>query len=114
MKNILIIAKMDLFKEQPSNNRVDLLNFLSTKQNIKIMNDKEGQTLKNWINKTKKRVKWEPDVIMGINRGGCIPGVYLSHRLKISHEVLDIRLRDYTAKPNLSVLEKAFAFQKKY
>ena len=55
---------MDLFKEQPSNNRVDLLNFLSTKQNIKIMNDKEGQTLKNWINKTKKRVKWEPDVII--------------------------------------------------
>jgi len=64
MKNILIIAKMDLFKEQPSNNRLDLLNFLSTKQNIKIMNDKEGQTLKNWINKTKKRVKWEPDVII--------------------------------------------------
>ena len=64
MKNILIIAKMDLFKEQPSNNRVDLLNFLSTKPNIKIMNDKEGQTLKNWINKTKKRVKWEPDIII--------------------------------------------------
>ena len=64
MKNILIIAKMDLFKEQPSNNRVDLLNFLSTKQNIKIMNDKQGQTLKNWINKTKKRVNWEPNVII--------------------------------------------------
>ncbi len=55
---------MDLFKEQPSNNRVDLLNFLSTKQNIKIMNDKEGQTLKSWISKTKKRIKWEPDVII--------------------------------------------------
>ena len=64
MKNVLIIAKMDLFKEQPSNNRVDLLNFLSTKPNIKIMNDKEGQTLKNWINKTKKRVKWEPNIII--------------------------------------------------
>lgn len=64
MKNILIIAKMDLFKEQPSNNRVDLLNFLSTKSNIKIMNDKEGQTLRNWITKTKKRVKWEPDIII--------------------------------------------------
>ena len=64
MKNVLIIAKMDLFKEQPSNNRVDLLNFLSTKQNIKIMNDKEGQTLKGWISKTKKRIKWEPDVII--------------------------------------------------
>jgi len=64
MKNILIIAKMNLFKEQPSNNRVDLLNFLSTKSNIKIMNDKEGQTLKGWISKTKKRIKWEPDVII--------------------------------------------------
>ena len=45
---------MDLFKEQPNNNRVDILNFLSTKKNIKVMNDKEGQTLKNWINKTEK------------------------------------------------------------
>ena len=64
MKNILIIAKLDLFKEQPSNNRVDILNFLSTKKNIKIMNDKEGQTLKSWISKTEKRVKWKPDVII--------------------------------------------------
>ena len=56
---------------------------------------------------------WMPNMILGINRGGCIPGVYLSHRLNIAHEVLDIRLRDHTAKPNLSVLEKAFAFQKK-
>ena len=29
------------------------------------------------------------------------------------HEALDIRLRDHTAKPDLRVLEKAFAFQKK-
>ena len=64
MKNILIIAKMDLFKEQPSNNRIDILNFLSKKTNIKIMNDKEGQTLKNWLTKTEKRVKWRPDVII--------------------------------------------------
>ena len=56
---------------------------------------------------------WMPTIILGINRGGCIPGVYLSHRLKIPHEALDIRLRDHTTKPNLSVLEKAFAFQKK-
>ena len=56
---------------------------------------------------------WMPSIILGINRGGCIPGVYLSHRLRTSHEVLDIRLRDHTTKPNLSVLEKAFAFQKK-
>ena len=56
---------------------------------------------------------WMPSIILGINRGGCIPGVYLSHRLNTPHEVLDIRLRDHTTKPNLSVLEKAFAFQKK-
>ena len=56
---------------------------------------------------------WMPSIILGINRGGCIPGVYLSHRINTPHEVLDIRLRDHTTKPNLSVLEKAFAFQKK-
>ena len=56
---------------------------------------------------------WMPTIVLGINRGGCIPGVYLSHRIKTPHEVLDIRLRDHTAKPNLTVLEKAFAFQKK-
>ena len=56
---------------------------------------------------------WMPSIVLGINRGGCIPGVYLSHRINTPHEVLDIRLRDHTTKPNLSVLEKAFAFQKK-
>ena len=56
---------------------------------------------------------WMPDLIISINRGGCIPGVYLSHRMKKPHEVVDIRLRDHQTKPNLSVLEKAYAFQKK-
>ena len=56
---------------------------------------------------------WMPNIILGINRGGCIPGVYLSHRLNTAHEVLDIRLRDHKSKPDLRVLEKAFAFQKK-
>ena len=60
-----------------------------------------------------KIYKLDPELIISINRGGCIPGVYLSHRLNTAHEVLDIRLRDHKAKPNLSVLEKAFAFQKK-
>ena len=56
---------------------------------------------------------WMPSIILGINRGGCIPGVYLSHRLSVPHEVLDIRLRDHTTKPDLRALEKAFAWQKK-
>ena len=60
-----------------------------------------------------EHLKWSPDLIISIARGGCVPGVYLSHRIKTPHEVLDIRLRDHTAKPNLTVLEKAFAYQKK-
>ena len=56
---------------------------------------------------------WLPDIVLGVNRGGCIPGVYLSHRLKKEHAVIDVRLRDHAAKPNLSVLEREFAFQKK-
>ena len=35
---------------------------------------------------------WMPNIILGINRGGCIPGVYLSHRLKTAHEVLPLLL----------------------
>lgn len=56
---------------------------------------------------------WIPDIVLGINRGGCIPGVYLSHRLKRPHEVLDVRLRDHTATPNLGVLEKLAQKQNK-
>ena len=47
---------------------------------------------------------WMPDVIMGINRGGCIPGIYLSHKIEIPHKVIDIQLRDSSVSPNFSVL----------
>lgn len=56
---------------------------------------------------------FQPDVVMGINRGGCIPGVYMSHRLGIPHEVLDVRLRDHKTEPDLTNLKKAYNFQKK-
>ena len=35
-----------------------------------------------------------PEIIFSINRGGCIPGVYLSHRINVQHKVIDIQLRD--------------------
>ena len=60
-----------------------------------------------------KKSTWIPEIILSVNRGGCVPGVYLSHRLSKPHEVLDVRLRDHTVKPNLTTLEKAFAYQKK-
>ena len=30
---------------------------------------------------------WNPDLILSINRGGCVPGVFLSHKMGIRHEV---------------------------
>ena len=35
--------------------------------------------------------KWKPDLILSINRGGCIPGIYLSHLRGINHEVLSFK-----------------------
>ena len=64
MVNILIIAKLQKFKEQPSDNRVLLLEFLSNKKNIKVLNDSNQTSLKRWIKKTKQRIKWEPNVII--------------------------------------------------
>jgi xanthine phosphoribosyltransferase len=30
---------------------------------------------------------WNPDLILSINRGGCVPGVFLSHKMGVRHEV---------------------------
>ena len=54
-----------------------------------------------------------PDVILGVNRGGLIPGVYLSHRMNRPHEVLDVRLRDHTAESNFDNLYRAVTLGKK-
>ena len=54
-----------------------------------------------------------PDIILGVNRGGLIPGVYLSHRLNRPHEVLDVRLRDHTAESNFDNLHRAVTLGKK-
>ena len=60
--------------------------------------------LSNIIRQMQKS-KWAPEVILSINRGGCIPGVYLSHAIKVPHKVLDVQLRDSDNKPNLDVLK---------
>jgi len=54
-----------------------------------------------------------PDVILGVNRGGLIPGVYLSHRLKRPHEVLDVRLRDHKTESNFDNLYRAISMGKR-
>ena len=48
---------------------------------------------------------FDPEVIVSINRGGCIPGVYLSHFLDKPHKMIDIKLVDSS--------ENKFSFFKK-
>ena len=45
---------------------------------------------------------FSPEIIFSINRGGCIPGVYLSHLLNIPHYVIDVQLRDQKNYINIS------------
>ena len=49
---------------------------------------------------------FDPDVIISINRGGCIPGIYLSHYLDKPHEVINIELRDSNIEPDLISIEE--------
>ena len=56
--------------------------------------------------------KFDPEVIISINRGGCIPGIYLSHYLDKPHEVINIELRDSNVEPDLiSIKEKIKQFK---
>ena len=54
---------------------------------------------------------YDPEVIISINRGGCTPGIYLSHNLYKPHEVFNIELRDSNIEPDLiSIKEKIKQF----
>ena len=49
---------------------------------------------------------WSPKVIISINRGGCVPGVFLSHRLNLKHKVIDIQFRDSNRSPDFKMVKK--------
>ena len=49
---------------------------------------------------------WSPEVIISINRGGCIPGIYLSHNLSLKHKVIDIQLRNSNKPPDLKIIKQ--------
>ena len=53
------------------------------------------------------QTEWFPELIISINRGGCVPGVYLSHAINVPHKVIDVQLRDEKNKPNLAILENS-------
>ena len=57
------------------------------------------------------RSNFDPEVIISVNRGGCIPGIYLSHYINKTHEVINIGLRDSKKEPDLnSIKEKIRQF----
>ena len=35
--------------------------------------------------------KWIPDIVLSVNRGGCVPGVFLSYMRGLDHEVLSFK-----------------------
>ena len=55
------------------------VSFKKIKEYIKILDSN--------INKS----NWNPDIILSINRGGCVPWVFLSHLRDINHEVLSFK-----------------------
>ena len=48
---------------------------------------------------------FNPEIIVSINRGGCIPGVYLSHFLNKPHKMVDIKSID-NQKISVNTLKK--------
>jgi hypoxanthine phosphoribosyltransferase len=55
------------------------VSFQKVKQNLVDINSKINQT------------NWKPDIILSVNRGGCVPGVFLSHMRDLDHEVLSFK-----------------------
>ena len=51
------------------------------------------------------RSNFDPEVIISVNRGGCIPGIYLSHCINKPHEVINIKLRDSKKEPDLNSIK---------
>ena len=64
--------------------------------------------IKNQIGKS----NFYPEIIFSINRGGCIPGVYLSHLFNIPHHVIDVQLRDQKNNINISNLTESAKLKK--
>jgi len=53
----------------------------------------------NRIIRQMKKQNWKPSVVVGITRGGLIPGVLISHKLDIPMCSLDVSFRDHTNSP---------------
>jgi len=58
--------------------------------------------------------RWKPDYIVGINRGGLIPAVMISHFMDLPMYTLDVRLRQHAGtESNLQMAEDAYGLEYK-
>jgi hypoxanthine-guanine phosphoribosyltransferase len=56
---------------------------------------------------------WTPDLIVGINRGGLVPGVMISQWFDCKHVPLSVSLRDHEdCESNLWLAELAFGYHR--
>ena len=49
--------------------------------------------MKTALSKITKQIynsNWMPEIILSVNRGGCVPGIYLSHEINIPHKLYGI------------------------
>ena len=62
----------------------------------KYLSQKSVENYIQIINQNIIESKWEPEIILSVNRGGCVPGVYISHYKSVAHKVLDFKGIDNT------------------
>lgn len=70
--------------------------------------------IQEWVNKISFDMfkdGWRPDYIVGLTRGGLIPGVMMSHTLDIPMHTLKVALRDNAdTESNCWMAEEAFGY----
>ncbi len=52
-----------------------------------------------------KTDKFKPDLIVGLSRGGLIPGVMLSHKMDVPFEAVAFSTRDFLAKDDSKIFD---------
>ena len=73
-----------------------------------------NQDLSNWVHNIMRSMaddNWQPDLIVGITRGGLIPAMMLSQYLKVPMQALQVSLRDGgDCVSDLGLAEDAFGY----
>ena len=78
-----------------------------------VLDNREIQNLTSKICREISTDPWTPDVVVGINRGGLVPGVMISHWFDVGHVPLTVSLRDHVdCESNLWLAEMSFGYHR--